>query len=150
MRTRWTRPTLRGHMIRVAIVAALLTVTITCLNWMRCPRIDVRIFNESSTPVYDLQLKSFYEERTARYLRPGGLARTVIQYGESNMFLSYRNSNGVSSRFGPFSEESGNRGRLEFHIIDSGVNVVCGIYHFDAPPILGIRQLPATAQMAVE
>jgi hypothetical protein len=144
------RFTVRGLMLVVAGVALFLGVIITSLRWLQYPHINVTIVNETSSPIYSVCLSSYSTERKVGQLRSGGVAMTVIQDGESNMWLTYRSLIGVVWTAGPFSEESGNRGYLEYHVTDAGVHVINGIYNFDAPPIFGIREVPRTGEMTVK
>jgi hypothetical protein len=119
-------------MVMVGAVAVVLGLLLACLRWSVYPHINVTIFNETSTPIYDLHLHvSFWydEERTAKQLKAGGVAFTEIQSGgDAGIFFSYRDSEGVLRKAKPLYYESGNRGFLEVHITDEGARLVNGIY----------------------
>jgi hypothetical protein len=123
------RFTVGSIMLAVAVAALVLGIFMACLLWARYPHIKVTIFNESSATISDVRVKFLYGERTAKRVRPGGIAVTEIQSGgDAGIFLSYRNSDGVLYEAEPLYYESGNRGFLELHVTDGGGRMVNGIY----------------------
>jgi hypothetical protein len=151
MRLPRERFTIWRMMIAIAAVALVLGILVYCLRWLQYPHIDVTIFNETSTTIRDVRVIFMLGERTAERLGPGGIVVAEIQSGgDACIFFSYRDSGGILRKAEPICEESGNRGFLELHVTNEGVRLVNGIYWGDAPPILGIRRVGPTGQMAVK
>jgi hypothetical protein len=150
MRLPRERFTTRRMMVAVAAVALVLGILVYCLRWLQYPHINVTIFNETSTPIFDVRVTFMLGERTAERLGPGGVAVAVIQSGgDAGIFFSYRDSGGIIRKAEPLYDESGNRGYLEIHVSNEGVRLVNGIYRGDQIPILGIRRVRPTGQMTV-
>lgn len=136
-------------MILVAAIGFGLGILAYGVRWMQYPHIDVRIVNETSSPIFDLQLGFMCGERTAKQLRPGGVGIAEIQSGgDAGIFFSYRDSEGILRKADPLYHESGVRGFLEIHVTKQGTRFVNGIEPLDfSMPILGIRQVPPTGQI---
>jgi hypothetical protein len=129
MRVSCERFTIRRMMVMVAALAIALGLFVYCLRWIQYPHINVTIFNETSTPIYDLSVSFLNGERTAKSLSAGGVAFTEIQSGgDAGVFFSYRDSEAVLRRAKPIYYESGNRGFLEVRVTDGGTRLVNGIY----------------------
>jgi hypothetical protein len=60
---------LRALAFTKAVAALGCGALIGYLRWLRFPHIDVRIFNETDTPLSDLRVESWFTERTTE--RPG-------------------------------------------------------------------------------
>jgi hypothetical protein len=136
----------RSFCIILAIggVAVVLAVFVTGVNWLVYPHVTLTIFNVTSTAIRDVRISLLYRERTAGQIEPGGNAKTEIQSGgESGVFFSYRDSNGILRKDEPIyysdSTASPDRGFLEVHVSDKGTRLVKNIYNFDfdisSPPV---------------
>jgi hypothetical protein len=148
---RLPRMTTRRWMALVAVVALGFGIFVSCVRWIQYPRIEVAIFNETPTPIYDLRVNFLYGVRTAEQLRPGGVAVTEIQSGgDGGIFFCYRDSGGICKNAEPLYEESGERGFLEVHVTNEGARLINGIYSgYGGIPFMGIRRVRPAGQMTL-
>jgi hypothetical protein len=140
-------------MLAVAVVAFVVGFFVSCLRWLQYPHINVTIFNETSAPICDLHLSFFCGNRTADQLRPGGVAVAEIQSNpEAGIFLSYLDLWGDFRKAVPLLYgNAGDRGYLEVHVTNQGLQVVNGIYCSGGEtPVLGICRVRPTGKMRVE
>ena len=135
-------------MLAVAVAALVLGIFVVGLRWLLYPHVNVTIFNETSTVIFDLRVRFLYGERTAERIERGGCAVTEIQSGgDAGVFISYRDSRGILRRDEPlyYSDENGSpdRGSLEVHITNEGKRLVNGIYTAVDIPVGTIHVRPA-------
>jgi hypothetical protein len=138
-------------MLTVVAAAIGLALIVRYVRWLQYPHIKVSIFNETPTPIGDLDLRFMYGERTAAQLRPGGAAVTEIQSGgDAGIYFSYQDAGGILQTATALYEESGNRGFLEIHVTGEGVRMRNGIHAGEEIPILGIRRVAPAGEMTLK
>jgi hypothetical protein len=93
-------------------------------------RVGQLVLNESRGTMSAVRVSHVGGERRDDQIPPGHLARWELQsQGESDLTLSYRDSNGSLRRCGDLCYfENGYRGVFEIHVRDDGMRLVDGIY----------------------
>jgi hypothetical protein len=141
---------IREIMLFLAGVALSLGILV---NWLKCPRVKLTIFNETGQAMRDVRISFMSGARTAERIEPGGFAVTEIETsGDAGVFMSYRDSDGILRMDEPvyYSEDIGaERGFLEVHLSEKGARRVKGIYSAIDIPSLTVHPEP-TGQMTVK
>jgi hypothetical protein len=129
------------------IVAGVTLVFGVFASWLKYPRIELTIFNESSAAISDVHVRFMNGERTAKRIERGGLAFTEIESGgTAGVDISYRHSGGILRKVEPVYQSgdrgSQDRGFLKVCITDEGTKLVKSIYDVIDIPILTIHVAP--------
>lgn len=148
-------PRIQFTMRRMTVAVAAVALVLVGLRWLLYPHIDVTVFNESSAAIRDVRLRFLYGECTADRIESGGYAAGPIQSGgESGVFLTYRDPDGVLRRDQPVhysdSTASPDRGFLEIHVTNEGLRIVKNIDNFDLDTVSPVIQVRPAAPMTVK
>jgi hypothetical protein len=124
------------------------------LNWLKYPRVTLRIFNETTAAVYDVRVTCSEGHRSARCIPPGSYAVAEVEScGSSTIYISYRDANGVLRTDEPVysSDDSfaAERGFIDVHLMREGKRVVTSIYPTIGVPSLTVH-VSAAGTMTVE